>query len=147
MIRLVSIDSTNFKECLALKVGENQQSFVCSNSDSLARAYVYYDLAYPFAIYEEKVMIGFALLRENPDDQSYFLWEYMIDERYQGRGYGSQALEEIIEWVKTRDNVTKLMTTYKIGNEVARHLYDKYGFKHFYTCEEEQEVDLILHLK
>ncbi|MDO5795281.1 MAG: hypothetical protein Q4Q00_13985 [Turicibacter sp.] len=58
MIRLVSIDSTNFKECLALKVGENQQSFVCSNSDSLARAYVYYDLAYPFAIYEEKVMIG-----------------------------------------------------------------------------------------
>lgn len=66
-----------------------------STADSLAGADFYYDLAYPFAIYEEDVMTGFALLRENPDNQSYFLWKYMIDERCQG--YGSQALEKIIE--------------------------------------------------
>ena len=66
-----------------------------STADSLAGADVYYDLAYPFAIYEEDVMTSFALLRENPDNQSYFLWKYMIDERCQG--YGSQALEKIIE--------------------------------------------------
>lgn len=147
MIHLEKIDDSNYKHCLKLSVGESQKGFICSNAESLAKAYVFYDLIHPFAIFYEDVMVDFVMLRYHEQNQSYFLWEFMIDKTYQGKGYGKGALKKVIAWVREQKNVTSLVTTYKIENEVAKHLYESIGFKYLSTCEEEQEIDLVLTLK
>lgn len=147
MIRLERINVNNYKQCLRLSVAKHQKGFVCSNVESLAKAYVCYDYIYPFVIFDDDVMIGFVMLRYHEENQSYFLWEFMIDERYQGKGYGKESLLKVIAWVKEENLVMSLVTTYKIGNEVAKCLYEGVGFKYLSTCEEEQEVNLILTLK
>ena len=48
---------------------------------------------------------------------------------------------------KREQNVTSLVTTYKMWNTVADYLYESIGVKYLSTGEEEQEVKLILTLK
>ncbi len=59
----------------------------------------------------------------------------MIDERYQGRGYRKKHLQEIIKWVKKYQDVQCLVTTYKMGNEIAKRTYESFSFKRLYMCE------------
>ena len=59
-------------------------------------------VARPFAIYADKKLVGFCMFSfapkaKDPDDR-YWLWRFMIDKRYQGRGYGQAALKEIIKY-------------------------------------------------
>ena len=53
----------------------------------------------------------------------------MIDEKYQGKGYGRKALELIFEHVKQRPNAKSILTSHsqEIGN--AGSFYEKLGFK------------------
>ncbi len=76
-----------------LKVDESQQSFVSANGDSLAQAYVYSETAFPFAVYEDSTIVGFIMMGYYEAKAYYTLWKFMIDSRYQNKGYGRQALE------------------------------------------------------
>lgn len=51
MVELREITKENYEECLRLKLAEGQKDFVSSTVHSLAQAWVYYDTAFPFAIY------------------------------------------------------------------------------------------------
>lgn len=51
MVELREITKDNYEECLKLTVADNQKNFVSSTVLSLAQAWVYYDTAFPFAIY------------------------------------------------------------------------------------------------
>lgn len=86
------------------------------------------------------------MLRFNKEYSNYFIWQFMIDERYQSRGYGSQALDLAIEWMKRNDKCSEIITTYIDGNEKVRKLYEKYGFKQIGE-QEDGEVDMILKIK
>ena len=50
MITLKEITTENIDDVLALKVRDDQKSFVVTNAESLAKAYVYSKTAYPFAV-------------------------------------------------------------------------------------------------
>lgn len=62
MVELREITKENYEECLHLKAAESQKVFVSSTVHSLAQAWVYYDTAFPFAIYADKTMVGFIML-------------------------------------------------------------------------------------
>ena len=62
MINIKEITKENIDDVLALKVDESQKSFVSSNGDSLAQAYVYSETAYPFAVYEDDKAVGFIMM-------------------------------------------------------------------------------------
>lgn len=59
MINIKEITKENIDDVLALKVDESQKSFVSTNGDSLAQAYVYSETAYPFSVYEDDTIVGF----------------------------------------------------------------------------------------
>ena len=59
MVELREITEDNFEEVINLKVSKNQESFVSSVAYSLAQAWVYKETAFPFAIYENEVPVGF----------------------------------------------------------------------------------------
>lgn len=144
MIRLEKITEDNYGDCLKLKVAENQSHFVSSNLHSLAKAYVFYDTVTPFAIYNDELMIGFILLRFNEEYKNYFIWQFMIDEKYQSKGYGKEALKLSVEWMKNQGRCREIVTTYIEGNERVMRIYVQLGFKQIGDAQD-GEVDMILY--
>lgn len=128
MVELRLITKENYEECLSLKVAESQMSFVASNIYSLAQAWVYQKDAYPFAIYADDLMVGFIMMSYYEDAGHYDLWRFMIDEKYQNKGYGKAALKLAIKYMIDTFNVKELYTSFVPGNTGAKHLYKSLGF-------------------
>ena len=129
MIRLEEITRENLDEVLALKVDDSQKSFVSTNGDSLAQAYVYSKTAFPFAVYDDTTIVGFIMMGYYDVKQYYTLWKFLIDYRYQNKGYGRQALKLGIEYVRDRFSAKEIYTGVVPGNEVAKRLYESVGFR------------------
>ena len=58
------------------------------------------------------------------DEETYNIWHMMIDEKYQGKGYGSIAIKLCIDYIKS-----KPFGSSNIDNSIAIHIYEKIGFK------------------
>ena len=84
--------------------------------------------AFAFDILLNKDVIGFAMLRKY-DAGCYFLWDYAIDYKYQNKHYGTNALRELIEFLKKKYKAVEISTTYIWGNEIASHVYQNVGFR------------------
>ena len=131
-IELRSINGSNVKQCIALRVSDEQRQYIASNGKSLRQAAEIPAVARPFAIYAGQEMVGFAMFAfdeacEDPSDR-YWLWRFMIDRNLQGQGYGSAALEEIIRYFREHGaNPIRLST--KESNTGALALYHKFGFR------------------
>lgn len=128
MISLKEITIENLDDVLALSVNDNQKGYVSTTAESLAQAYVYKDTAYPFAIYEDSELVGFIMMGYYEAKEYYTLWKFMIDYKFQNKGYGRKALELGIEYVKKRFNPEAIYTGVSIGNDVAKRLYESVGF-------------------
>lgn len=129
MIILKEITKDNIDDVIALKVREDQNRFVISNAESLAKAYVYSKTAYPFAVYDDETLVGFIMMGYYELKDYYTLWEFMIDYRYQNKGYGRQALNLGLDFVKDKFNPDSIYTGVAPGNSVAKGLYESMGFK------------------
>lgn len=146
MIHLEKIDARNLWDVLDLKVRQAQKSFVASNDISLLQAYVAQGTdcsAFPFAIYNDKKPVGFLMIGYNEaalydEDEAppkaltnnYSLWRLMIDKRYQHRGYGREAIQLALDFIRTwpcgRAELCEL--SYEPENEAAAALYHSFGF-------------------
>ena len=127
-ISLKEISRENIDEVLALKVDESQKTFVSANGDSLAQAYVYPETAFPFAVYAGTEPVGFIMMGYYEVKKYYTLWKFMIDSRYQNKGYGRKALELGIKFLQDRFDVSEIYTGVVPGNTVAKKLYESVGF-------------------
>jgi diamine N-acetyltransferase len=134
-VTLRVITKENLKSVLRLKVTPSQEQFVASNAVSLAEAHFEPELPWFRAIYAGEASVGFLMLEYNIEEQFYFLWRFMIDERYQRYGYGRKALDLLFAHMKTLPNSSALYTSC-VPNEGGPGLfYQKMGF--VYTGDEE----------
>ena len=131
-IELIELSEDNLKQCFELKVARDQTQYIASNEASWKTAKENENVARHFAIYCDGKMVGFTMFAfdedyEDPDDR-YWLWRFMIDERFQGKGYGTAALQVIIRYFKDHgaDNI-RLST--KETNTHALSMYRKAGFR------------------
>ena len=99
MITLKEITKDNFWDCIELTVSKDQEDFVTSNAISIAQSKVQPECI-PLAIYHHDIMVGFVMYCLDVDDNEYWIYRFMIDEKYQNMGYGTQALEQVIERIK-----------------------------------------------
>jgi diamine N-acetyltransferase len=134
----MKITEDNYRECIRLKVAEDQTNHVATNAAALAKAYVYYNTATPFAVYNDNSMVGFLLLRIY-EESCYLIDQFMIDERYQGKGYGKQAMKLLIEMMIKEKKYSKVILCYIEGDEIAKNLYSGLGF-HLTGEVDEDEV-------
>lgn len=128
MIHLREINEDNFEACLNLKVGDSQKSFVANNMFSLAQAWLYDSVARPFAIYADDTMVGFLMLEYDERKKVCGLWRFMIDAQYQGKGYGKEALECVLAYIKTNPGFEAVNLSFEPENIAAEKLYRQYGF-------------------
>lgn len=128
---LKKVDESNFIECFNLKLGYEQDKFVSHPIRSLAQAYVYYNQCTPFAIYKNNIIIGYVLVIYDYDEETYNIWHMMIDEKYQGKGYGTKAVNLCIDYIKSKPfgRSNDVILTCSMDNSHAIHIYEKLGFK------------------
>jgi diamine N-acetyltransferase len=135
MPELRPVTKDNWKELIRLKVREDQTHFVASNLYSIAESQFgddyegHWDL-YPFGIYDASTPVGFLMYGinfEHPKQQA-FIIRLMVDEKYQGKGYGRFGMEKMLETFRRDDRIKVIGISYEPENEGARKLYASLGF-------------------
>ncbi|MEK3916661.1 GNAT family N-acetyltransferase [Paenibacillus sp. FSL H7-0331] len=142
MISLRKITLENRREVFKLKVTDEQSRFVASNLSSVASCYVLASNGgspLPFAIYADEQMVGFVMIvygitsYELPKiaNNNYCILRLMIGEQYQKMGYGREAMEKILEYIRTFPvgRAQYCWITYVSDNIVAKKLYESFGFR------------------
>ena len=126
-IKYRDIDKSNYNECISLRVGEHQKNYVASNMYSLVQA-SYEDRLYPLGIFNEDEMIGFLLYDYDEELNGWSFSRFMINIKYQNKGFGRKALEKFLEYFQSKFPNKSLYTSVEIDNDIAIKLYQKYGF-------------------
>lgn len=125
-IRIESITEKNENEVLQLETAEGQEGFVESVEECLAESRVWRQWK-PVAIYDDTQMVGFAMY-------GYLLgrvWfdRLLIDQRFQGRGYGRKAVEALLLRIhKEYPQQSQIYLSVVEGNDQAAKLYQDFGF-------------------
>lgn len=130
MIRLISVTEDNWMDVASLSVREAQKGYVAPAVGILARGYVYRDCnAKIYAFDHDGTIVGMALVREFTDEPpGYDLQQFMVDERYQGKGYGSRALQLILDELRAEHHYGHVELCVKKADMEAIRLYRKHGF-------------------
>jgi len=126
-IELREVDKSNYRDVLKLKVADNQTGFVASNAISLAQA-LFHSEAWYRGIYQGNTAVGFVMLELDMEKPEYYLWRYMIDQQFQGRGYGFCAMELVIEYVKSLPDSREFFLSYVPEEGNPKGFYEKLGF-------------------
>ena len=131
-IRLADLTEDNIRQCFELKTASSQMQYIASNEDSWRAAKENEKIARPFAIYCNEKMVGFTMFAFDEEyedlNDRYWLWRFMIDEKFQGNGYGTAALQAIIQYFRDHGaNNIRLST--KETNAAALSMYRKAGFR------------------
>jgi len=134
-IRPVTKD--NWRELIKLEVREDQKGFVASNVKSIAESQFGYDEPdfghwdfHPFGIYDNNIPVGFLMYGFNfshPKQQA-FIIRLMVDEKFQGKGYGRFGMEKLLEIFRADERIRVVGISYEPENEGARKLYSSLGF-------------------
>ena len=143
MLKLKKINRNNVAEILKLEVLDNQKSFVATNNSSIIEAYIAItenNHVFTFGIYKDETPIGFLMIGYdvNSNDEgtpkiakgNYNIWRFMIDKKFQGKGFGKKAMNLALEFINTFPCGTAkyCWLSYESDNDIARQLYQSVGF-------------------
>jgi len=132
---LQTVTAENWREIIKLKVREDQNGFVASNLYSIAESQFGYEDEghwdfYPFGAYVGDEPVGFVMYCFNFDHSRFqaFIMRLMVDEKYQGKGYGREIMRQILDVFRENAEIKKVGISYEPHNEAARKLYASLGF-------------------
>ena len=151
MVSLRPITESNREAVEALEVSREQQGFVSNAADSIREAESEPDgRALYWAIYADETPVGFVMISDEVGGPEYFpqyLWKLFIDQRYQGRGYGTATLDLIVEYFRRRPEVEVMRTSAGQGEGSPVGFYEHYGFERTGDIVFDDEVLLQLKLR
>ena len=127
-VSLREITPENFKECIDLKVADEQSSFVASNLMSIAQAKIY-PSRHPMAVYTGEKMVGFVMFGHDSDDGKFYLGRLMIAAEHQGKGYGKATVLAVIEKLRENPDCREIYLSFVPENTHAERVYEKIGFE------------------
>ena len=128
-----------------------QQRFVSNAANSIEEAAREPDgRALYWAVYAHDTPVGFVMISDEVGGPGYFpqyLWKLFIDERYQGRGYGTATLDLISDYFRRRPEVQVMRTSCGQGEGSPLGFYEHYGFKQTGEIVFDNEILLQLELR
>lgn len=126
-VELREITGETVRRVIDVEVAADQQHLVAPVSVSIAEAY-FEPKAWIRAIYADDEPVGFVMLYDNAERSRYVLWRFQIDSAHQGKGYGRQAMQHVIEYVRSRPGASELITSWVDAPESAAGFYQGIGF-------------------
>lgn len=144
MVTLREITNDNLYEVFDLKLHKYQEIFVSSTAHSLALAWVYKDTAFPFAVYADDTLVGFVMMGYWEAKQQYTR-KFLIDKRYQHKGYGKEALRLATEYLVDQFHVSEIYLGVDVNNKIAKKMYHSFGFRETGVVDNRQlEMKLVV---
>jgi diamine N-acetyltransferase len=110
-----------------LDVGPDQQGLVAPNAVSIAEAH-FEPKAWFRAVYHGDEPAGFAMVWRDPPEHVFYIWRFMIDAAYQGKGVGGRALELLLDEARA-DGVSEVTLSVVPGPNSALPFYERFGFE------------------
>ena len=152
-VTLREITADNRDAVLALHTSPEQERFVSTVAGSLDEAAAHPE-GKPWyrAVYADEEPVGFVMLSWDvePDpprlNGPWFLWKLLIDARHQGRGYGREAVRQVVELVREQGG-TELLTSHVPGEGGPQGFYTRLGFVPRGDLDPSGEVILRLDLR
>lgn len=145
MVELRKITEENFIDAFHLELAPGQEEFVSHPIRSLAQAYVYRDQCQPFGVYADGKMVGYVMVIYDYDSPEYDIWHMMIDRAAQGRGFGGEALDRVLDYIRTKPfgDSDRVALTCNKSNLAAKRLYERKGFSAT-GAEDGDEIELAM---
>ena len=146
-VELRDVTAENRQAVAGLELDRDQQDLVASNAESLAEARSDPD-ARPRAVYAGERLVGFLMYdpgRTGDDPREALIYRFMIDRKFQGKGYGRAALTKALDEIRGIPGVTRIFISYMPDNPVAKPFYASFGFREVGTDEDgEMIAELVL---
>ncbi len=121
----ITVFNNEYEKVKNITVEKSQSSFI-SDYDRLML-----QLKQPhsemYLLWVDAEVVGYCLVRENPEYNNCFIWQLAISSTYQKRGLGHQFLKELISIIKKKD-ISHFVTTISKGNLASMRLFQKLGF-------------------
>ncbi len=73
-------------------------------------------------------IIGFIIALKD-QNKNVSIINFLIDPKFQNKGYGSYLLQYTIEKIKKLNNIKKITLNVQLSNSIAICLYEKFNFK------------------
>lgn len=121
------VNKDNWLEVGRLKVRPDQEHFVAANFVSIAESKFEPELI-PMVIMHDNEMVGFLMYGYDRDQDSYWIIRFMIDQRFQGKGYGRQAIQMAVAMLRAIPGYKRVKLSYELENAPAEKLYASIGF-------------------
>lgn len=130
MVKLVEVNEHNWLEVASLRVHEEQEAFLDRPIGIIARGYVYRSChARVFGIANEEQIVGAALVKNMEEEPAcYDLQQFMIDRRFQQKGYGTEALRLILSLLSEEGKYNQVEVCVDKRNVAALKMFRTVGF-------------------
>lgn len=138
-ITLRDITQDNFQECIHLSVCKGQENFISSNTYSIAESKIF-SFWIVQAIYADEIMVGFLMYAKDNKNGILDVAKLMIDCKFQGKGYGKEALNCVLSIAKEDEEIDRIGIHVEKENDSAKQFYKKYGFEDMRMMEYGEEV-------
>lgn len=150
----------NWRAVANLSLKDGQKGNLASNVWSLAEA-AYSEDAWVRAIYADETLVGMLMMAIWDPTEAYYIWRFMIDQRYQDLGYGRRGVQFAIEHIRQHNPKAKqlgVMSTPPEGKESDNpekvvkpedspfRFYEKLGFKQTEPPDEDGEIMMMISL-
>ncbi|HUE99415.1 MAG TPA: GNAT family N-acetyltransferase [Anaerolineales bacterium] len=134
-MELRPVTEHNWNALIKLKVSDDQSHFVASNLYSIAEAQFGFEDEghwnfYPFGAYVGDEPVGFLMYSLNPNHSRFqaFITRLMVDQRFQGKGYGREIVQLVVKSFREDEQIKNIGISYEPENAAARNLYASLGF-------------------
>ena len=121
---------------------QEAKDFVAPNKYSVIEAFAAREAGYvalPFGLYEDGTAVGFLMIgygsigdEDEPEiaENNYCIWRLMIDEHFQGKGLGEEAIKAALAYIRTWPcgKAEHCWLSFEPENTAAESLYTKMGF-------------------
>ena len=76
---------------------------------------------------------------------NYLFWRLMVDEKFQGKGYGKAGIKLALDFIKTWPcgKAEYCVISYEPENEAAKNLYASFGFEENGEMADEEVVAVL----
>ena len=128
LVELREVTGETVRAVCLLHVRPEQRGFVAPNAVSIAEA-LFEPKAWFRAVVVDDVPVGFVMLSIDPAPPELYLWRFMIDRRYQRRGYGRAAIEQVIGHVRTVPGAAELLVSWVPAPGGPEPFYRGLGFE------------------
>jgi diamine N-acetyltransferase len=143
-LRIQPVNSSNWRQIIALQVADNQKKYIEQNEISLLESV--YDTKHRwkcYGLFNEKTPVGFVMIgAENKGDRYIWLDRFMMDAKFQGRGFGAAFLQLIIEFIANHHEVLEIVLSIIKENFSAKAFYEWNGFVNTGLVDEEFDEEI-----